>query len=487
MDKQTVYVSNKDLKSDVSDEKLKELKKTCGDLLAQDRQKLLLKHPFVGNILMGLDLIPVRDVRCRIACTDAKHVFIDISFWSELDPDQRMFVLAHEVWHCALMHFARRMKRDPEMFNIATDCEVNVILRNDGFKPLSDVCFPPYELEGKNAEEIYEYILKSEKNKNKCCGGSSGGGSKGSKGKSGGSGGSGSGDKNEDQSNDQEERNLNNGNKDGMVTGQFDKHEYTDLSDMTEEDLKDWLEKNQPRDKYGKVGFDEDYVPSVDRDAQDRMRRAVVSAAQAHERSRGDVPGSVKTLLKDILTPEIPWHEVLARFVNRCSGIGRKTWCPPNRRHIHRDLYIQGRSGESISVCVCIDTSGSCESDLPKFLGELKGLVESFDHYKVTVLQCDADVQGCKEYDNDSPLDVDRGIEFKGFGGTSFSPCYDYILKHGIECDCVVYFTDGYGDVYKKNPLSVPSLFVLTSDGNEDFCDWGQKVHFHPTNKRNRY
>lgn len=483
MSKNITYATKETLKSDVSEEELKKLKKTCGDLLSQDRQKLLLKHPFVGNILMGLDLIPVRDVRCRTACTDAKHVFIDIAFWSELDPDQRVFVLAHEVWHCALMHFARRMKRDPEMFNIATDCEINVILRNDGLNPPADVCFPPYELEGKNAEEIYEYLLKKAKKNDKV------GGRQNCKG---GSGCSGSDDQNSQNGNQsgsqsQDEKNKNRGDKDGKVKGQFDKHEYTDLSDMTEEELKDWAEKNQPKDKYGKVGFDDDYNPGVDRDAQDRMRRAVVSAAQAHERSRGDIPGSVRKLLNDILTPEIPWQEVLARFVNRCSGIGRKTWCPPNRRHIHRDLYIQGRSGESINVCVCIDTSGSCTDELPKFMSELKGLVESFDNYKVTVLQCDADVQKCDEYDNDNPLEVDKGVEIKGFGGTSFSPCYDYIRKNGIECDCVVYFTDGFGDVYKKNPLSVPSLFVLTADGDDGFCDWGQKVHFRPTNRSNRY
>lgn len=490
--KEVVCVSN--LESDVSEEKLKELKKSCSDLLTQDRQRLLIKHPFVGGILMGLDLIPIRDARCRTAATDASKIFIDIAFWSELSPENRTFVLAHEVWHCALMHFARRQGRDPEVFNWATDMEINTLLRNDGLNPPAEVLFPPSELEGHSAEEIYEHLLKQMKKNQSGKKGQKSQNGKGSSQSQQSQPGNGGGDPFDGDGEDGQEDSDNNGkgkpnggkdgkeknggNKNGKLEGQFDRHEYKDLSDMTEEELKEWLEKNQPKDKYGKVGFDKDFNPSISQDAQEKMRQSVIQAAQSHERQKGDLPAHMKALLDQLLQPEVKWQEVLAQFVTKCYGIGRKTWCPPNRRHIHNDTYIQSRRTEKIKLAVCVDTSGSCLGDLPKFFGELKGLVESFGEYEIHLIQCDAEVGSCEFYDEGNPLDIEKNFEMTGGGGTSFSPCYDYIKENGIDCDAVIYLTDGYGDVYPNNPLSVPTLWVITSDGSEEFCNWGQKIKF---------
>ena len=48
-------------KSDTADGELARQKRKVEELLAQDRQKLLMKMPFVGALLMRLDLVPVRD------------------------------------------------------------------------------------------------------------------------------------------------------------------------------------------------------------------------------------------------------------------------------------------------------------------------------------------------------------------------------------------------------------------------------------------
>ncbi len=81
------------------------------ELLAQDRQKLLTKLPFTGSLVMRLDLVPVSDERLPTAATDGDRIFVDIDFYAQLTAEERLFVLAHEVWHCALLHFLRRGDR----------------------------------------------------------------------------------------------------------------------------------------------------------------------------------------------------------------------------------------------------------------------------------------------------------------------------------------------------------------------------------------
>ena len=113
---------------ELSPEKLKELKEQVYKSLTYDRHALLVKFPFAGNITMRMNLIPCRDKRVLTACTDGKSIWFNISFYNKLKPNERVFVLAHEVWHCVMMHLVRQHNRDSELFNIATDMEVNYLL-----------------------------------------------------------------------------------------------------------------------------------------------------------------------------------------------------------------------------------------------------------------------------------------------------------------------------------------------------------------------
>ena len=113
----------------LSEKELAKLKKQTMAVMCQDRQKLLVRFPFTGGFLMRLEFVPVRDRRLRTAATDGERIFIDMAFCSRLSADERLFVMAHEVWHCVLMHMLRCQTRDPSAFNVATDMEVNRMLK----------------------------------------------------------------------------------------------------------------------------------------------------------------------------------------------------------------------------------------------------------------------------------------------------------------------------------------------------------------------
>ena len=496
----------KELKGNLTEDQLKRIKAEISASLSRDRHGLLVHQPFIGNVAMRFDLIPVRDKRCMTACTDSKTIYFSCDFYSKLNDQERKFVLAHEIWHSLTLTFARRQGRDPDLFNVASDMEINNILvgdgaENGGFTPPPDLLYPPPKLRGKSAETIYEWLLKQQQKNN--LNNALSGIPKPSSGRSryGDSDDSDDSDSNDGKSgrlngknkpgksgDDEKRDDSNDGKNTGRLSGQFDKHTYDDEDPSVEEsedgkDGKDGKDKGKgkyPRDQWGEVGYDEDFQPGVPADAAERMREAAIAAAQAYAREHGDLPAGVEALVGKLNKPEISWREYLSQFVSQSYG-GKRQWCPPSRRHLYNDMYFQSRRSERIKGVVAIDTSGSCQGDLPKLFGELKGLIDSFGGYELTVIQADAAVDHVETYnDTDNPLELEYASDIKAYGGggTDYGPVFQYVEDNGLDPDFLIYLGDGYASMsYNKQP-KFPTMWLITKDGSFDFCDWGKKIRF---------
>lgn len=535
----------------MNDEKLEQIKKEIKQGLAKNRHALLYKFPFIGNLLMRMDLIPVRDWRCRTACTDGTKIYFDCDFYMGLNENDRIFVLAHEISHCMMLHLVRLQTRNPDLFNIATDMEVNYMLSSQDAKyaltPPANLCFPPKQLEGKNAEVIYDWLLKqAKKNKqqngqsgmgtpqsdsNQSSSSSSSGKSQNQKNRRGQTGQNGDSDEDDESNsgnkNSKSSTNPEKGYKTGKLKGQFDSHKYGNKSSSLDngnedngngqdnqqngDDGSNGQDESQDQndgqndgdssngnsngkgkgkgkgsknpfgisDRWGDVGTDPDFSPKVSKEFAENMREAVISEIQRTERTQGYVPAGLDGLLNEIKKPEIKWQEVLAQFVTTVYN-GKRRWLPPSRRHVYNEIYLQSRRNEKINVTVAIDTSGSCVGDLPKFFGELISLLKTFGSYDLHVIQCDAQVDKYDHYDDGAnPFDVEntKEIKWSGGGGTSFKPPFKFVREKNIQTDCFIYFTDSYGDA-PTYPPPYPVLWILTADGNEKFCPWGQKIKF---------
>lgn len=138
------------------------LKKQSLSILEGCRARLLLSQPFTANLLLRLNLVPVDDDRCPTACTDGYSVFYSIPYLLQQTEEERVFVLAHETWHCALQHLKRSLNRSGLIWNLAVDAEVNSLLLEQGFDlPAGAVIYPDWQ--GQNAESIYNFLIKSSK------------------------------------------------------------------------------------------------------------------------------------------------------------------------------------------------------------------------------------------------------------------------------------------------------------------------------------
>lgn len=512
-------MSTEKTKTTITEEELQALKKKSVEILCGARRALLLKYPFIGSLLMRMNLVPIRDMRVRTACTDGDTVYFDIDFLSRLSTEEQIFVLGHEMYHGVLLHLTRLQARDPNLFNIATDKEVNYLLKQDGLTPPCDLLFPEGNEVGKSAEEIYELLLKEMKQqaKNQMQQQRSGSSQKSnsqssgknSKDRSNSKSKSGNG---EDGEKDADSQN-NSGNKDGQLSGQFDRHQYRGMEDSAKDGNKENSQGNDKdssngdgnkdgnedgdgdgngdgnasggspvRDKWGDVGFDSDFKPSISKDFSDRMREAVIATAQQIERQQGNLPGHIAQIVKGLMKPEIKWQELLAQFVTKCYGCDRK-WLPPNRRHVYKKMYLPSRRSEKIKIGVACDTSGSCQGDLKKFLSELVGLVNSFGDYEIHLMHSDCEVDKYELYSSEeNPLEVEQNdfeFEFGGGGGTDLCAPFNYILDNDLDIDCFCFLTDGYGPTPEKNELGIPVMWILTKGAADDsFCSFGEKIRF---------
>ena len=454
--------------SKLSPEKLASLKENARGILAECRRCLMDRQPFVGGVAMSLDIVPTRDKRVPTACTDGKSIYFDIDFLSNLSVDERLFVIAHEIWHNVMLHFVRCESRDHNIFNIATDLEVNQLLVKDGLC-IPKECLWPDQFGFKhdlNAEQYYELLL-NQQNKSKS----------GSNGKSSSSAsGSGSSQSNSNSS----ENGSNKSDSESKLTsagkpkGQFDSHKYE--GDDAENDVGE-----NCSDKWGEVGFDEDFKPETSEDEMRKnvaaVREAAVTAAQNYERQRGELPAHIKGIVQKLLKPEVSWKEVLAQFITRASGEDR-TWRTPNRRFVHSGLYLPSTEGMKMKIAVGIDTSGSVMADLPKFLGEINSLVKSFGSYELHLIQCDARIQDYKLYTEEDPLDLEHEkFNVHGMGGTKLKPIFDYVELNQLDIDAAVIFTDGYCERFNTyDAPSYPVLWMVSKGGSKENLTFGE-VH----------
>lgn len=443
----------------LSESKLKELKSNALNILLETRRKLLNNYPFLGSIAMSMDVVPVRDKALITAATDGSSIYFDIDFLSKLSDNEQMFVFAHEIWHAALCHMIRKESRDSMTFNIAADLEVNQLLVADGLTPIKD-CILPETLANKiklpkneSAENYYELLQKlADKQANNNSSGNN---------------------SNRMSSNGSSSSNSNSKCKNSNQNNpkQIDKHIYKD-------DIADESSNEKRIDRYGEVGKDPDFVPNVKPNIDSEMKSTVSMAAQQYERQRGELPNHIKSIIKKLLTPKVNWKEALQKFITK-SIDNKVNWNIPNRRFIYGGTYLPSHSGDIIKLGVIIDTSGSTSDDMTQFISELNAIVSCFNNYELTVCQCDTEVKSIKTYDQYNTL-KHEDIEIEGGGGTYLTPAFETIQAQNDlgehEIDGLIVFTDGYIEKIDKNICNIPVLWVISKDGNESECTFGDVI-----------
>ena len=221
---------------------------------------------------------------------------------------------------------------------------------------------------------------------------------------------------------------------------------------------------------------DENGQPLDDATIQQLQAQAKIEAIQSAKvaKQKGKLPQSVERIIDEMINVVTPWHEKLERYMSGKVRDGY-SWNRPNRRFVGQGTYLPGydyipRMGE---VVIAIDTSGSLSNeDLALFSGHVNRIVDTCIPEKITVLYCDYNIGGTDEY---QPDDLPIVLNPVGGGGTSFKPVFEWLDSYDGEVECLIYFTDGWGDQDELDAPHTDTVWVTTD--REEFS-FGEVIKF---------
>jgi len=223
-----------------------------------------------------------------------------------------------------------------------------------------------------------------------------------------------------------------------------------------------------PTDENGKP-LDESQIHQLE--AQAKID-AIQSAKAA--KASGKLPASIERMVDEMVNVTTPWHEKLERYMTSKVKDGY-SWNRPNRRFIGQGTYLPGtdyvaRMGELV---IAVDTSGSLnDKELGYFNSHINRILDTCMPEKVTVLYCDWAIGGTTEY---TPDDLPIKLEPVGGGGTSFKPVFKWIEDYANEVECLIYFTDGWGD---QNEIETPAVDTVWLTTDKDEFPFGEIIKF---------
>ncbi|OPZ72777.1 MAG: hypothetical protein BWY80_01067 [Firmicutes bacterium ADurb.Bin456] len=374
-------------------------------LIGKARARMLMKFPFFGTLALFLQ--PREDSSTDTMRTEGFDLVYNTGFIQGLvntgGIPRLMGALVHEVLHAALQHIWRRGTRDKDLWDMACDYVVNLIVKEQGLQ-LPPGVFLAERFKGMSADAVYNILLQElppkigDKAKKESQSGKSG-----------------------------QDKSRQNKKPDGKL---LDDHSRWD--------------KN-------KSGQDE----STDSNPEAATWKMRTAQAAQDAQQRGHLPAGMIRIIENILYPKLDWKQALASFVQPTRS--DYTFIPPDRRFDYVFLPEFGSEGLE-EVVVAIDTSGSVWRFYQRFISEMVNIVCSYPDFKGYIAHCDTAVQLFQELDPDN-----IPMEFKGCGGTDFRPLFQEIEKRGITPSLMVFLTDGDAEL-PKDPPNYPVLWVLTGE-----------------------
>lgn len=242
-----------------------------------------------------------------------------------------------------------------------------------------------------------------------------------------------------------------------------------ELEDFEVEEVYDILRTRRARpakwildgDLQGPGGEDaEDLTGAAAAELRAHWRGALREAAVIQRSfQHGNLPAGLERLVGAVLEPQLDWRSVLWRFLVRTPV----DFAGFDRRLVGRGLYLEELAGETVRVCIAVDTSGSIDSEeLGQFLAELREILRLYPHIEAELYYADAELYG------PHPLEEAALGLAQGGGGTSFEPFFKKMEQcEGLDAPLLVYLTDGYGTFPKRVPEAAGVLWIVTQGGLE--------------------
>ena len=437
---------------------------------------LRMHHRFFSSLINATNIEEDDTLPFKTMATDGFVVLYHPEYVHNHSHQEIMFVIAHEIMHNTMGHFARQGDRHGELWNIAADYAINPLIEGSiKDKDNNDVMIAPKGIlldkkySGKSAEWIYEHLMEKEikprvEKERKQKGGSPqpqpGQGQPGQgqpgQGQPGqgqpGQGQPGQGQPGQGQPGQGQPGQGQSGGMPGGGPPPTNDEISRAIADMMGEKAKekggegsgtgDWnIGETKPGGTFGEAKDKDGKKVSTS-----EMARRIKDLSRKAARAMGgkfSAGSALDQWLKGLAEPKVDWVAELNRFLR--ASLERSKDKIPYRRFAGRGEYFPG-PGEDESlrrIVIGVDTSGSITPKmLDQFSTEISSIVGNYEIDFLDVLYCDTAIVGHDNYRNPSELNIKK---MPGGGGTLFNPMFDWVEANlDGPPDAMIIFTDGW-------------------------------------------
>ena len=421
------------------------------DLIYDVKRKMLAKYPRFGSEIAVANIEFKENLPYHTAATDGKNVYVDPNYFESLSENERIFIIAHEIMHIKFMHMFRLKdkdgkKRDPDLWNIATDAIINANLERDGFTIKEGYVNMPEAL-NYSAEELYQKLLEEKEKKQKE-------------------------QQNEQKQEQEDEKNSNKGKSDK------DENQNSNEEKLQGDDHSLWEDAFKQQNSKEKEQKDKQSQKQEENDEQqidmnfdergefeDNRKEKREKFKSRREKTQKDIRSAKEETIKLGNIGEskeaIDWKVLLRREVEKTETI----WS--QRRSIAENNFAyrleENDLEDEAETEVMIDVSGSVDENMVKgFLRQLKPLLKES---KLQVGCFDTKFYGFK---NIQTLKDINNFSIPGGGGTDLDlPVRSFSKKREIN---KIIFTDGYGYMPKEDLKKENVIWLVYGKKNFQPC-----------------
>ncbi len=189
----------------------------------------------------------------------------------------------------------------------------------------------------------------------------------------------------------------------------------------------------------------------------------------------GSVPGDINRDLDKLLNPQLPWDQLLNKYLNEMDKTDY-TFAKPNRRFLHEGIYLPSLHGQALDhLAVVYDVSGSVsQEDLTAYYTETHKIKETYNPKLMTMIAFDTQIQQIHEVTQDQDV---QSIKFTGGGGTDIRPIFEHFSKPGNKPNALIIFSDLYCHIPEEDP-GFDVIWICVNGSPDQTVPYGKLIMY---------
>jgi predicted metal-dependent peptidase len=418
------------------------------DLKLTRARTFVVRRPEFAPYAVTLMTMAWKELSEGTMATDGKYLYYNPEFVEKTEDYDLIGILIHEAMHILLKHHLRMRGKDVRMWNIACDHVINLILKELKVQmPSWVLCDAQYK--GMNAEQVYSQLTRKQEEEQQDDSGQNQENQESqedSPDQEGQEAAGGEGEDSAQESNEDHEGQGSEEGEDGSDTEGSGNPAVGQDAETTEDSggsgkQSDYFQEPggiiEPLNEDGSELTAEEYK-ELEEETDKQIAKNLMTASRA-----GNMPGGLKKVLEEVLTPEADWRSHLAEFLDT-SAKSDYSMAKVNRRALSRGMILPSLHSTDIgNILVVIDTSGSTidRDCLNMFLAGLFSLVDSYPNTNVDVVCCDTHPVLIGQFEG-GDLPEPEELELVGGGGTSLAKLAEFVEENDLQPTLGLYFTD---------------------------------------------